>query len=79
MVEVEDLSTNGTVVNGHRVDRILITEFRREDKTLIIEFGEGERLRVTAGPATAGGYAPSSRHEHETLDSDSHVRPGSLV
>lgn len=45
-LEVEDLSTNGTVVDGFRIDRRLITDFRSRKDGVAIEFGEGEILMV---------------------------------
>ena len=48
-LEIEDLSTNGTVVNGHRVDKILIEAFRTGAKTVVIEFGSGELSEVAPG------------------------------
>lgn len=52
MLEVEDLSTNGTVVDGFRVDRLLITDFASRRREIRIEFGDGELILVrAAGPA----------------------------
>lgn len=34
MVEVENLSSNGTLVDGHRVDRIVLTDCRRQEHTI---------------------------------------------
>ncbi len=51
VIEIEDLSTNGTVVNGHRVDRIRLTGFSSPDSLVVVEFGEGERIELTPGGA----------------------------
>ncbi len=48
-IEVEDLSTNGTVVNGFRVDRLVIDRFQSENRRLLIELGQGEMLEVVPG------------------------------
>ena len=49
LLEVEDLSTNGTVVNGYKVDRLQIPQFYSAGKTAKIEFGDGEILLVSCG------------------------------
>lgn len=59
VLEVEDLSTNGTVVNGHRVHRVQIPTFGTEIKEVVIEFGEGENMLVEA--ASVRAVAPSER------------------
>ena len=48
-LEIEDLSTNGTVVNGHRIDRILLTDFASRQGGVVIEFGDGEVVTVKPG------------------------------
>ena len=45
-IEIEDLSTNGTVVDGHRVDRIQLQGFLRRGEPIRVEFGDGELLTV---------------------------------
>ncbi len=51
VVEIEDLSTNGTLVNGHRVNRIRLAGFSSPESLAIVEFGEGERIELTPGGA----------------------------
>lgn len=49
-LEIEDLSTNGTAVNGFRVDRVRL-DLRNRGDAILVEFGEGELLEVRpAGP-----------------------------
>ena len=43
-VEVEDLSSNGTFVDGRRVDRMVITDLREEDHELLLGTRETFRL-----------------------------------
>lgn len=45
-LEVEDLSTNGTAVNGYRVDKIVVSGLSNK-RPVVVEFGDGERLEVT--------------------------------
>ena len=45
-LEVEDLSTNGTAVNGYRVDKIVVSGLSRM-RPVVVEFGDGEKLEVT--------------------------------
>ncbi len=46
VVEVEDFSTNGTVINGHRFDRIQVSVNGSHDLLAIIEFGAGEVIEI---------------------------------
>ena len=66
-LEVEDLSTNGTVVDGYRIDKVVVSGFRDRSGAVIIEFGDGEILEVEAkGPAERGSRR---RHdEHESIE-----------
>jgi pSer/pThr/pTyr-binding forkhead associated (FHA) protein len=50
LVEVEDLSTNGTAINGHRVDRMQLSINRDEDRLGTIEFGAGEIVAICGRP-----------------------------
>jgi hypothetical protein len=59
ILEVEDLSTNGTVVNGHLVHRVQITGFTSQAKTVMVEFGDGETIVVE--PASGRATSPSER------------------
>ncbi|MCA9321836.1 MAG: FHA domain-containing protein [Planctomycetes bacterium] len=68
-VEIEDLSTNGTAVNGHRVDKVLIRCGGKDDSKVVVEFGDGELLELkVAGqvkhddvePRTLTGHAPAA-------------------
>ena len=43
-VEVEDLSSNGTFVDGRRIDRIVITDLREKSHELLL--GTRERFRL---------------------------------
>ena len=43
-VEIEDLSSNGTFLDGVRIDRIVITDLRERSHELIL--GTAEKLRL---------------------------------
>jgi pSer/pThr/pTyr-binding forkhead associated (FHA) protein len=43
-IEVEDLSSNGTFVNGERIDRIVINDLRERSYELLL--GTREKLRL---------------------------------
>lgn len=47
MVEIEDLSQNGTFVDGKRIDKIVITDLK--EKHYEISFGEKEVILLTGG------------------------------
>lgn len=64
-LEVEDLSTNGTLVNGHKVQRLQITGFMSDMKRVIIHFGDGEEMAVY--PADSR-QTPSSERRTEMRD-----------
>jgi pSer/pThr/pTyr-binding forkhead associated (FHA) protein len=73
-LEVEDLSTNGTVVDGFRVDRRIVTDFSKRRDGVRIEFGEGELLIVrplrdlpAAGDGELATQA-SGIHGHSSID-----------
>jgi len=76
MVEVEDLSTNGTLVNGFKIDRIVISGFGAGSPPIRVEFGEGELLIVEAPRGdvpsaeipTDHEKAPGIQDLHEDLD-----------
>ncbi|MFT7619811.1 MAG: pSer/pThr/pTyr-binding forkhead associated (FHA) protein [Planctomycetota bacterium] len=51
-VEVEDLSTNGTVVNGFKIDRIAVDGFSGANNKITIQFGHGEVIEIIATGAT---------------------------
>jgi pSer/pThr/pTyr-binding forkhead associated (FHA) protein len=59
VLEVEDLSTNGTLVNGYRIHRIQITSFTTDQKRVVVHFGDGEEIVIT--PADRRGAPPSER------------------
>ena len=66
MLEVEDLSTNGTVVDGHRVDKVIVTDFSSKKREVRIEFGDGELITVrAAGPAPEGARQRNDSREQE--------------
>ena len=44
-IEIEDLSSNGTFVDGKRVDRILIRDVKEQDHEILL--GTRERFRLT--------------------------------
>lgn len=46
VLEIEDLSTNGTVVDGYRVDKRWIEDFDGRTDGIVISFGEGETVEV---------------------------------
>jgi hypothetical protein len=56
MLEVEDLSTNGTVVNGHRVDKLIISGFVSLQREVRIEFGDGELITVRVDGGTPSNF-----------------------
>ena len=60
-LEIEDLSTNGTLVNGHRVDKVLIHGFSKAGSRVSVEFGEGEILVLE----------PAGPHEHDPREDGS--------
>ena len=47
-VEVEDLSSNGTFVDGRRVDRIVLTDLRERSHELLLGTREAFRLEWQA-------------------------------
>lgn len=63
-LEVEDLSTNGTAVDGYRVDKIVVTGLRHR-KPVIVEFGDGELLEVTIGEARPRSRTSEAHTQHE--------------
>ncbi|MEZ6194420.1 MAG: FHA domain-containing protein [Planctomycetota bacterium] len=72
-LEVEDLSTNGTAVDGYRVDKRVLSDFRSRREGLRIEFGEGEILivkpaRGVPGPADELAANASGSHAGGLLD-----------
>lgn len=50
ILEIDDLSTNGTVVDGHRIDRRVITGFANRVDPVLVEFGEGEIVAIQRLP-----------------------------
>ncbi|MBI2191411.1 MAG: FHA domain-containing protein [Planctomycetes bacterium] len=44
-IEIEDLSSNGTFVDGQRVDRVLISDIKERDHE--IQLGTQERFRLS--------------------------------
>jgi pSer/pThr/pTyr-binding forkhead associated (FHA) protein len=47
MVEFEDLSTNGTFVNGAKIDRLIINDMRAHEKGILVRFGETEEMKIS--------------------------------
>jgi pSer/pThr/pTyr-binding forkhead associated (FHA) protein len=43
-VELEDLSSNGTFVDGKRIDRMVLTDLKETPHELLLGAGEGFRL-----------------------------------
>lgn len=43
-VEIEDLSSNGTFVDGQRIDRIVVSDLRERSRELLL--GSREKLRL---------------------------------
>ncbi len=74
-IEVEDLSTNGTVVNGFRIDRIVIDDFASGNNKLSIQFGHGELIEVTAAGAAAAqsSEALTEQRAVPTFDPQEHL------
>ncbi len=74
-VEIEDLSTNGTVVNGFKVDRLVVERFASDAKKIMIEFGHGEVMELIATGATAeqSSEALTSQKAMPTVDQEKHL------
>ncbi len=54
-VEVVDLSNNGTLVDGRRVDRIALTDLREQPHVLSLNGVEDLRLEWIGAPSDNGG------------------------
>ncbi len=54
-VEVVDLSNNGTLVDGRRVDRIALTDLREQPHVLSLNGVEDLRLEWIGAPSVNGG------------------------
>jgi pSer/pThr/pTyr-binding forkhead associated (FHA) protein len=54
MVEVENLSQNGTLVDGHKVDRIVLTDCRRNAHEIRLG-ADGVRLELRPGSLPIDG------------------------
>lgn len=65
-LEVEDLSTNGTAVDGYRIDKIVVSGLRHR-RPVAVEFGDGELLEVTIGEARARSRS-SEAHTSAEVD-----------
>ncbi len=65
MVDFEDLSTNGTFVDGGRIDRLVINDLRSRATGVVVSFGDGEELRVsfTRGGGDADASYPKTIQE----------------
>lgn len=57
LVEVEDLSSNGILVDGRKVDRVVLSDFRERCHEIV--FGDGERL-VLDWDDGDGGSSPGA-------------------
>jgi pSer/pThr/pTyr-binding forkhead associated (FHA) protein len=71
-LEIEDLSTNGTLVNGHRVDKIVIAGFQTAGRAVEIEFGAGELIVLTPGIAEGLDASKLAASRPTMEDSRSH-------
>ena len=64
LVEIEDLSRNGTVVDGSRVDKVIVYLADLKGRAITIEFGEDEKLELSLaddGAAPGAGVAVGPR------------------
>ena len=43
-IEIEDLSSNGTFVDGERIDRLVITDVKKKSHEIMLGAGEAFRL-----------------------------------
>lgn len=60
-VEIEDLSTNGIVLDGRQVNRTSYPLDRIRRNAVIVRFGDGEKLRLRLdAPAAGSGHSLSS-------------------
>lgn len=55
LVEIEDLSRNGTLVDGAKVGKVIFFLKDLRGRSIEIEFGEGERLVLTLEETEPGG------------------------
>jgi hypothetical protein len=55
LVEIEDLSRNGTIVDGARVDKVIVFLSDLRGRAIEIEFGENEKLRLAIEEPGADG------------------------